>query len=95
MHTTTQARDLWCPMVRIIFKSDTGFNRMEPTANGAPSTPKGCNCIADRCAMWRWGTKPDPYWERPRHAPASLLPRPHINADVGFCGLAGTPAHGV
>lgn len=40
-HTPEQARELWCPMVRMRDGSnvDHGDRMM---------------CIADKCAMWRW-----------------------------------------
>lgn len=54
MHTTEEAKGLWCPMVRLVVQSSimapiTGFN----SANDA-RTPKTSTCVSERCAMWRW-----------------------------------------
>lgn len=91
MHNIEQARELWCPMVRIA--------RVEPTerlgrpdgevivagcntdALGGIRVPTSCRCIADGCAMWRWVPGGKKSSRGGRHPNTS-----------GFCGLAGTPA---
>lgn len=81
MHNCEQAKELWCPMVRVARhevtdRLDAGGNadgfehhivggcntdalgagngeprRMHPDHRPLAS----CRCIADKCAMWRWG----------------------------------------
>lgn len=60
MHTENEAKDLWCPLVR--HEGDGGtFNRgwapHNPlnAATAASQAAFVCNCIASRCAAWRWG----------------------------------------
>ena len=85
MHTEIEAKKLWCPMVRIGHRSGVTMNDPE-----GPDDLQG-HCIGSACAMWRWGSKPDPNWQRPLQAPASFEPAPYIVSDKGFCGLAGAP----
>lgn len=51
MHTTEQALNLWCPMVRASNGSDHPRNSGNSQAY---RNPMDARCIADRCAMWRW-----------------------------------------
>lgn len=99
-HTPEQARELWCPMVRIARRENTqpmssqlagdpvvvaGCNT---DALGSLRVPKSCRCIADKCAMWRWGT----YIAPPLDAePGKLVAGVNHRAGWGFCGLAGRP----
>lgn len=89
MHTTQQARTLWCPMVRIARRETTvpNPNPSHPgdevviagcntDALGGLRVPKSCRCIADQCAMWRWGEIG--LDENDKQVPTR-----------GFCGLAG------
>lgn len=74
MHTVEQAKELWCPMVRIARREEwneaSGTVGKKPDheihtqaivggcntdALGGTRTPASCRCIADKCAMWRWG----------------------------------------
>lgn len=63
MHTEKEAAALWCPMVRVVNTGQT-YNRVDPVYLGYQQGPdrayferqqENCNCIASRCAMWRWG----------------------------------------
>ena len=47
--TESQARVLWCPMVRCA----GGVNN-----KGDGST--GTHCVGSRCMMWRWHNRPNP-----------------------------------
>lgn len=74
MHTEEQAQDLWCPLVRSY------------ELQGAHGGTDGwCNCIASKCAMWRWGR-----WQ---HADERVSPTEVKCGRVrlGYCGLAGKP----
>ena len=102
MHTEEQAKNLWCPMVRMGPEVPANWN----------------NCIANSCAMWRrsnlagrqkilycadHSAKTEP--PRPATVPASwvFLPRNKESARwvepmigqlariPGYCGLAGRP----
>ena len=50
MHTPAEARALWCPMVRVGVTRDAGG----PAGINDPEVEFSRNCIAERCAMWRW-----------------------------------------
>lgn len=104
MHTPDQARKLWCPMVRLAAAHANGdvegnqsiMNRLQ-TPTG-PATPDASMCIADQCAMWRWGefksvTKPE---IKCHPADASGNTRTLVHCEhpvglVGYCGIAGRP----
>jgi len=60
-------------------------------ALGGLRVPGSCRCIASGCAMWRFASVEDPYWQRPARPPESLQPAPLIKSDRGYCGLAGKP----
>lgn len=49
-------------------------------ALGRLRVPASCRCIADKCAMWRWGEA------EPAPKETKKYPR------RGYCGLAGRPA---
>ncbi len=53
MWTEDEATELWCPMARQSGDRDATYNRMN---NGG--IPPSCHCLASRCMMWRWATKP-------------------------------------
>ena len=87
MHTPEQALNLWCPMVRSTthMAHDGAGNR----TIGEEDPITDSHCIADRCAMWRWGSILVP----PEGAEPGKLSQPVKRlATTGFCGLAGTPA---
>lgn len=73
MHTPEQAKDLWCPMARVGVLPGAGG----PAGINDPTVEFHTNCIADKCAMWRW-------------VPAELGAR-HKPPTHGYCGLAGRP----
>lgn len=84
MHTKEEARRLWCPMVRYEGDDGANFNRgtsqANPTNSLSPDDDRYvCNCIADKCAMWRW----DVSW------PVGGKP---VQLTTGHCGLAGNHA---
>jgi hypothetical protein len=66
MNTADQARQLWCPMVRIGVTPSAGG----PCAINDPTINKDFSgrCVADKCAMWRWqdpaheSRKPTAWW---------------------------------
>lgn len=75
MHTADQAKELWCPMIRIARRETeqpSGGGRIDVVggcnsdALGKTRVPASCRCIADKCGMWRWAS-----------------------AHEGYCGLAG------
>lgn len=82
MHTTEQAKKLWCPMVRATSGTDEPGN-----AGNSPAfrTPTYARCIASQCAMWRWNTPAGGRYVS--ESPADFEAR-----RTGYCGLAGTPA---
>ena len=90
MLTETEAKQRWCPMVRMAEEEGSGFAgtwnrtwRSRPIPN-----PDECRCIASDCAMWRWTD--DSAWE------GDGLERTAEESDGkwvrrGYCGLAGKP----
>ena len=72
--TEKEAKEKWCPMVRITVLPDTraGMSNRGETKKGSAA------CIASNCMMWRWerGTPADPEAQK------------HYNIK-GYCGLAG------
>lgn len=91
MATMTQAKAMWCPMVRHYDSDSATFNRNADDNNPVnvdnnlkPIRARGlfsCNCISTQCMMWRW-TMP----ERPEYG---LGPLDEATRD-GYCGLAGS-----
>lgn len=66
MNTADQARELWCPMVRIarrevvepepdVKETVVVVGGCNTDALGRMRVPASCRCIASQCAMWRWG----------------------------------------
>lgn len=86
MHTPSEAAGLWCPMVRIGITPEAGG----PSAINDPMSPYKGQCIADRCAMWRWvpdsGSEP---YDCPQTG--AKLHRSFVVRERGYCGLAGAP----
>lgn len=94
MHTRDQARGLWCPMVRAARLEQVGpapdsqnpplavVGGCNTDAMGRTRAPASCRCIADECAMWRWGE-----WVEARENLIAALRVPV----KGYCGLAGRP----
>lgn len=74
-HTPEQARDLWCPMVRVGVMPSSGG----PSAVNDPTVDLHGTCIADKCAMWRWTApqlgKRD---KAPTHGYCGLAGRPEV-----------------
>jgi len=110
MHTPDQARELWCPMVRIARREvnqqvrPSGLGEWREVeelhlavggcntdALGGNRVPASCRCIADKCAMWRWGAGVDPNWKKPAKPPASFAPPPLVRSTHGYCGIGGRP----
>lgn len=100
LNTPEQAREKWCPMVRVGVMPSAGG----PAGVSDPSTEFHGNCIADKCAMWRWA--PSPTWHRERQVEDRTfalvgggtetrqvefeVPVPDAPTQ-GYCGLAGRP----
>lgn len=84
--TANEAREKWCPMVRIARREVEMYGRSEgqqhivagcnTDALGRNRVPASCRCIASECAMWRWATK--------GLSCANIEP-------TGYCGIAGRP----
>lgn len=90
MLTKEQAATVWCPMVRIGVTPQAGG----PSSINDPGTREfSGNCIADKCAMWRWGAIPDPTFQKPanRHPVSPPVTVPRVESVRGYCGLAGMP----
>lgn len=89
MHTPEQAKDLWCPMGRVGVTPGSGG----PSAVNDHTVEFRVNCIADRCAMWRWAytteSVPDPI-QGPSGAMVTTY-RQEVVRTSGYCGLAGRP----
>lgn len=88
-HTPAQARELWCPMVRVGVQPSSGG----PSAINDPTTVNyHGSCIAETCAMWRWVPPKTTY--KPTGGNNAFVEE-HIYEPVapthGYCGLAGRP----
>jgi hypothetical protein len=94
MPTAEQAKLQWCPMVRVANIGQV-YNRVDPVYLSYQAgndrayferQKENCNCIANECMMWRWGT----YIAPPLNAePGKIVFGVSHQADWGFCGLAG------
>lgn len=75
--TPEEARELWCPMVRIArreterpsggsLSTGTGYvvGGCNTDALGGTRVPASCRCIAASCAMWRWAPSTTTHHER-------------------------------
>ncbi len=76
-YTENEAKEKWCPMVRVSSTDTKGmgvpaYNRYQALEK-ITSNPKSSRCIASECMMWR-------------RVPAGEL------KDKGYCGFAGKPA---
>lgn len=110
MMTRDEACATWCPMVRIARHEmvQTGMASQDNHIVGGCNTdaigrnrvPASCMCIADKCAMWRWGeTKreqkmgTEEYREKQLNGVVENRWREVMrNIDTphrGYCGLAG------
>lgn len=102
-HTPEQARELWCPMVRIArheaIEYRTGYMESyrdeqvivagcNTDALGSNRVPASCRCIAEKCAMWRWEIMEV---LPPNAEPNKLVALIKARANTGYCGLAGRP----
>lgn len=90
LSTEVEAKQLWCPMVRIARRET-----VDRSASSAPDVVGGCNsdalggnripascrCVASQCAMWRW----DNFDLSLNDVLAGVRPA------RGYCGLAGRP----
>lgn len=57
--TEEQAREKWCPFVRM---GQGGHNRWSDMAQETRDLELvGCECIASDCMAWRWEAKYKPY----------------------------------
>jgi hypothetical protein len=87
MHTEEQAKELWCPHVRLL---EPSFYKRGPATQGStvghePASVnrgetrcKDTNCIGSKCSQWRWS---DIF--RDNGSP--------VLDSTGYCGLAGKP----
>jgi hypothetical protein len=107
MLTHEQAAATWCPMARITAATKAGdvpsgqtvFNRVETDGKGG--WPAGSNCVADQCAMWRWGETKRETKEQVIEVRIARLNGVTTEKRVeqvpvevphrGYCGLAGEP----
>lgn len=85
MHTPEEARDLWCPMIRMAVTPKAGGPCAvnDPTNSLAPAA-----CIADGCAMWRWERTTASV---PTTTEGARTFEQRVVKTHGYCGLAGTP----
>ena len=90
--TKSDARTMWCPMVRFSDGDNHSYNRFG--ANSA--VPDECQCVADLCMMWRWEIR---YWN-PTKAEYLVPGKSYSSTDGvydkesttnGYCGLGGKP----
>lgn len=82
MLTEQEAKDKWCPQVRMVFgPNNSGWEGQGYTNRADYYEPEACVCTGSNCMMWRWGNK---Y----RSDLITKLPREEW---TGYCGLAGKP----
>jgi hypothetical protein len=106
MHTEDEAKNLWCPMVRLTFARIDDNGKVEVQAHqtavnrmGQVGTPNSlemvcARCIASQCAMWRWGLYETRSGDT-NGAPFTKRERGVVEParpTAGFCGLAGRPS---
>lgn len=112
MHTVKQASELWCPMARTarrererpedlypgIGQGDTFIvGGCNTDALGGTRVPASCRCVADACAMWRWGEFKDEIVDdvvpNTAFGPGgkSVIKKKISVPVAGYCGLAGKP----
>lgn len=89
MHTTEEAKELWCPMVRIGFQQ----KGVSATVNDPSSIPDAQGkCIANKCMMWRWHDEEGELLEKDSDSEPDLILRKidyKIVLAKGYCGFAG------
>ncbi|SFJ85337.1 hypothetical protein [Bradyrhizobium sp. cf659] len=101
MHTPEQAKDLWCPMVRIARRETFNPDGLGDTvlvggcntdALGRNRVPASCTCIADKCAMWRWVVVRDP--TEPERSDCVMYDKPPrmVRNGEGYCCISGRQA---
>lgn len=78
MFTEQEAREKWCPMARVDFRSFNHVTGGDETFVGNRAAP----CIASQCMMWRWR---DPKENK------ELKKQNAMHVAQGFCGLASRP----
>lgn len=96
MHTPEQAKELWCPMVRIARREDT-----HPDEGGAivvagcntdalcgMRVPASCRCIGDRCAMWRWLRSDGGHHRNATHSDDQSVQEMEFSTRIKNCLLA-------
>ncbi len=74
--TETEARNKWCPFVRIAAGTDTTGGTTINRRVSAAGIDDYCKCIASDCMAWQWVREPRNFGTEP---------------DRGYCGLAGRP----
>lgn len=110
MLTREEAEATWCPMVRIARLEEVpgiisaegmtvvGGCNSDALSRNRVRVPASCRCIADKCAMWRWGEYrmgelAGKVIDEPALGPGGK--RMHFTANKvphrGYCGLAGAP----
>lgn len=71
-HTPEQAKELWCPMVRLagclpngeVQPGQTVVNRLQINLNSGAEIPSSSKCLAEKCSMWRWEPSKTTHAER-------------------------------
>jgi hypothetical protein len=92
MHTEEQAKQLWCPHVRLL---EPSFYKRGPATQGStvghePASVnrgetrcKDTNCIGSKCSQWRWA------WGDQLYPVEDGFK--NDGTGKGYCGLAGKP----
>lgn len=73
--TEKEAKQRWCPMVRIIMTPQDSTWQNQGLTNRTAFLKDGfpnCCCIGSNCMLWRW----EEDWT-------------HTGRKIGYCGLAG------
>lgn len=96
MHTPEQAKELWCPMVRLApAPMHPALNRL--LHENEVRQPHASCCVADRCAMWRWVPKNGTFLaivDDGGGMKREVKQWGGVPPTHGYCGLAGS-VHGV
>jgi hypothetical protein len=80
--TEKEAKQRWCPMVRIIMTPQDSTWQNQGLTNRTAFLKDGfpnCCCIGSNCMMWRWIILPLDCKEQ------------KCKEAIGYCGLAGKP----
>lgn len=74
--TEAQAREKWCPLVRV------QMYQRNPVGDNAPVNRNGCDvyCMASRCMAWRWAGY--------KKVPSKIKNQDEAH---GYCGAFGKP----